>query len=134
MNKEIIFAYTAGIIDGEGTVTLTKNKKTAKFKAPCISVSSTTYSIVDFLCKEYGGCISKHKTYKSTYKQSWSWHIMNDAAIEMLSNIVSYLKEPEKVRRSYLILNKYKTVTPRNGKYTKEMLIDKIKFEEDFFQ
>ncbi|MBU49587.1 MAG: hypothetical protein CL920_12905 [Deltaproteobacteria bacterium] len=35
-------AYVAGIIDGEGTITLTRLYKNARWKTPIVSVSSTT--------------------------------------------------------------------------------------------
>lgn len=38
--------YLAAIIDGEGTITLTKDKE---FRYPVIQVTSTTYEIVDYL-------------------------------------------------------------------------------------
>jgi hypothetical protein len=47
--------------------------------------------------------------------------------------IPPYVKEPEKRRRILLILNDYKKVTSRNGKYNTKMLQNKLTFEEDFF-
>ena len=51
----------------------------------------------------------------------------------MLSEISEYLLEPNKKARADLILNKYKEVTPRNGRYSEEKLRQKLQFEEDFF-
>lgn len=48
--------YLAAIIDGEGTVTLTKG---SSFRYPTIEISSTTLEIVEYLKDHFGGVISK---------------------------------------------------------------------------
>ncbi len=48
--------YLAAIIDGEGTVTLTKD---SSFRYPTIEVSSTTLEIVEYLKDHFGGVISR---------------------------------------------------------------------------
>lgn len=39
---------------------------------------------------------------------------------------------PKKKKRAQLIIEKYKEVTPRNGKYFEELLEKKMAFEKDF--
>lgn len=39
---KVTLDYVAGIIDGEGTITLSRMRKTDKWRTPVISVSSTT--------------------------------------------------------------------------------------------
>lgn len=126
--------YIAGLIDGEGTVSLLKERADAKFRYPCIEMSSTTLQMLEKL-KELaqGGNISIHKTYKLNYKQSWHYKLRGDKAIALLEEIKDYLLEPKKKARAELICSTYKLVTPRNGKYSEEMLKKKIQFEEDFF-
>lgn len=126
-------AYTAGLIDGEGTITLSYIHKADKFRSPVISVSSTTHELLDFLKSTYGGSISPHKTYKQHYKQSWSWKVNYNFALKFLELVLPYMREPEKVRRGQLIVNKYKSLTSRNGKYNKTQLISKLAFEAEFF-
>jgi hypothetical protein len=123
--------YTAGLFDGEGTVTLATAK--GKFRYPVVSVSSTTHSLLEFLKKTYGGHISKHKTYKDHHLQSWSWKATHNAALFFLEKILPYLKEPKKRHRALLLTQKYKKVTRRNGKYSKEQLREKLVFEQQFF-
>lgn len=130
---EINHSYAAGLIDGEGTITLSKNKSSDKFRKPAISVSSTTYELLQFLKNHYGGSISRHKTYQDHHKESWSWKLSYNKAIDFIQIILPYLKEPEKVRRCTLIITEYKTLTPRNGKYTEELSQLKENFEYRFF-
>ena len=48
MENQIIYAYTAGIIDGEGTITLTKTHSHNEFRYPVLSMTSTTYSFLEY--------------------------------------------------------------------------------------
>jgi hypothetical protein len=130
---EINHAYTAGIMDGEGTITLSKLSSTSKFRSPVITVSSTTHCLLTFLQENYGGTICTHKIYQQHHKPSWSWMLRYNNTITFLENVLPYMREPNKVYRGDLIVNQYKSVTPRNGKYTDEMLLAKTKFEYDFF-
>jgi hypothetical protein len=126
--------YAAGLFDGEGTVTLTKMNAANQFRAPGVSLSSTTYTLVDFMKSTFGGQIIKLKRAKSQgHKQAWHWQTYRGSAINVLEQISPYLREPEKRRRALLILEQYKVVTPRNGKYTPEQIELKEAFEATFF-
>ena len=130
--KNIVHAYTAGVIDGEGTITLSRLPN-REFRYPCVSVSSTTIEILDFLKENYGGTVSHHKTYQKHHKQSWSWKIMNRNAINLLTDIQDLLLDPIKSFRASLITTNYIALTPRNGKYTLEQRTKKLAFEQEFF-
>ena len=123
--------YTAGLFDGEGTVTLATAN--GKFRYPVVSVSSTTLILLEFLQQHYGGHISVHKKYQDHHQVSWSWKTTHDNALLFLEKILPYLKEPEKRRRAILLTQKYKTVTQRNGKYSKEQQEAKLALEQEFF-
>ena len=55
----------------------------------------------------------------------------NDA-IKLIEDIYPYLIIPTKKKRAQLILTRYKDVTPRNGRYSEEMLKDKMDFYNEF--
>lgn len=126
-------AYVAGIIDGEGTITLTRLYKNARWKTPIVSVSSTTQEILEFLRGLYGGPIVKHKTYQPHHKQSWSWRLERRRAIQLCEDILPFLLEPEKRYRAALLVQEYVEVTPRNGHYSQKMCAAKEDFEYRFF-
>ena len=127
--------YVAGLIDGEGTITLTKQDASQKFRYPCLEMTSTTFQMLEKL-KELanGGAISNQKKYKENWKQSWHYQLRGDKVITLLTEVKDYLLEPKKKYRADLIVSTYKAVTPRNGKYSEEMLQKKLQFEEDFFK
>lgn len=126
-------AYAAGLIDGEGSIMLCKQNSKNEFRSPIVSMSNTDYNLILFMKNTFGGSISNHKRYKVHHKQSWRWAVSRDRAINIIKNVIDYMLEEKKVKRGKLILEKYKKVTPRNGKYTEEMKKRKTKFEEEFF-
>jgi len=130
--EDILHAYFAGIFDGEGTVTMVRQRSTER-KSPVVSVSSTTRCILEELKHHYGGHISTQKVYQDHHKQSWSWKLSFNSALAFLQLIRPFMREPEKVRRTDLLLNNYKKATPRNGKYSPDQLLLREKLEHEFF-
>jgi len=131
-NRNTLYAYVAGIIDGEGSISLTRNHNCKEFRYPSIHVPSTSYELMDLLKKEFGGWICTKKLYKENHKQSWSWSLSYNNAIQFLEKIHKYLVIKEKRRRANLIIQRYKEVTPRNGQYTPELYKAKKAFEKEF--
>jgi hypothetical protein len=128
-----VIAYMAGIMDGEGTITLSRVHKTAPYRTPVVSVSSTSYEILQFIHKHYGGTIISHKTYQKHHKQSWIWKTNYDRAIRLVSDVYPYLLDTTKRHRAHLLITRYKKVTLRNGRYSESQKQAKLQFEHDFF-
>ena len=124
--------YIAGIIDGQGSICLTKQHSN-EFRSPSIQVSSTTYEILQYLKNKIGGSISIKTKNHANYKDSWVWQIKTNLTLELLEQIQDYLLVPEKKFRAKLLVSEYKKVTPRNGKYSEQKLAEKVVFEEKFF-
>ena len=130
---KVLDAYAAGLIDGEGTITLSHNNRSDTFRTPVVSMTSTTRELVDLMRSEYGGSVRTHKTYREHHSNSFIWSVRHDRALAMLGRIAPFLREHEKSRRADLILSRYKAVTPRNGKYSIKLKRDKLEFEHLFF-
>ena len=126
-------SYAAGIIDGEGSIFITKSHKNDKFKHPVVSVTNTSSSILDFLLNLYGGNICNQKLYKEYHKKSWIWKIHYNNALDCLKYIYPFLLVEEKRRRAKFLLDYYKKFTKRNGKYSKIDIKNKILFEYYFY-
>ncbi len=133
MENQIIYAYTAGIIDGEGTITLTKTHSHNEFRYPVLSITSTTYSFLEYLKSHFGGTIVSNKVYERNHKPSWHWTLVGNKVLDLLPKVMPYMLEPSKKYRANLIVNEYKKLTPRNGKYTDNMKLLKKDFEYRFF-
>ncbi|MFC1510767.1 LAGLIDADG family homing endonuclease [Candidatus Margulisiibacteriota bacterium] len=117
-------AYLAGIIDGEGTVTLARHHKN-QTPSPHITVANSSLPLLKWIKKKFGGCICRKKTYKAHHRQTYVWGVSYDNALRLLEKIKDYLiiKKPQ----ANLILKKYKATTMRTGKYTPKMLKAKMK-------
>lgn len=117
--EEGVKAYLAGIIDGEGTVTLVRAHRN---ETPCpeVSVSNTSLPLLKWIQKRVGGIVSSKKTYKSHHTISYVWRLRHDKAICFLNEIKEYLIVKRK--HADLITQEYKKVTHRAGKYTPQLL------------
>ncbi len=132
MNKEHA-AYIAGIIDGEGSISLIRLHSN-QYPSPFISISSSDLELLEWIKNITGlGSIIRKKNYKPTkHKESYTLNIKYNEAILLLNEIVDYLVLTRKKQRALLILSEYKSVTPRNGRYSKEILAKKELFYQRF--
>ena len=122
-------AYLAGFIDGEGTITLSRKHKNEN-RQLAITISNTERQILEFCLKAIGaGKITNKRTTKSHHTPSFTYAIYNRQALKILEQIEPYLRS-YKVKRAQLILENYIALTPRNGKYTEDMLNQRKEFEE----
>lgn len=124
-------AYIAGIIDGEGTITLTIKQKGGT-RHLAVTVSGTESALMNYLPKIIGaGRITNKKVYKLNHSQAYTYSIYSRQAIDLLNQIYPYLLT-YKAKRAKLALEKYVSVTPRNGKYTDQQRIAKVEFVKKF--
>jgi len=126
---EIEKAYIVGIIDGEGSIML-QRFHTNQYPAPCVSIASTTIELLTWLKDTIGyGVIIKKKNYNpEKHKLSYSFVIKQNNAIKLLEDIYPYLIIESKRKRAEMIITQYKALTPRNGRYTDELLAKKESF------
>ncbi len=125
-------AYIAGIIDGEGTVTLSRRNRD-KHRGLAVTVSNTEMAILNHILTTTGvGKITRKRTSSSVHTPSFTYQVTNRQALELLQQISVYMKSYKSLRAK-LVLKDYIRLTPRNGRYTKEQLQEREKFIERFF-
>jgi hypothetical protein len=126
-------AYIAGIIDGEGSIMLTRFHKN-QYHSPCISISSTDLELLEWIKNTIkSGKITTKKNYdKEKHKNSYTYTIIYDEAIKLLQDIEPYLVIEKKKARARHIISKYKEVTIRNGRYNESQRLAKEQFYTDF--
>ncbi len=126
-------AYIAGIVDGEGTVTLTVKQKGAT-RHLAVTVSGTEESLMKYLTKTIGsGQVVSKRVYKPNHSQAYTYSIYSRQALDLLKQIFPYM-QTYKAKRVQLVLKDYILVTPRNGKYDDAKIKAKEKFVENFFE
>ncbi len=115
-------AYAAGLIDGEGTIGITKRD------GPFISMSSTTPELTDKMQSLFGGNITPRQPRQPTHKLAWVWQLRGRKALNALQLMGPYLLEKRKKAKALMLVEEWIAVTPRNGKYTVEQAATKVGF------
>lgn len=102
--------------------------------SPCVLVASTSMELLIYLKQIIRcGVIVKKKNYNmEKHHDSYTFYVRYNNAINLLTEIEPYLIIESKKKRAKLIIEKYKALTPRNGRYSEEQLLLKELFYEEF--
>ncbi len=122
-------AYIAGLIDGEGTITLTRNH-VGENRRLAVSVANTELPLLQFLIDHIGvGKITRKCVVSDRHTPSYCYAIASRQALALLVQVVPYLRSYKR-QRAELVLEQYLRVTPRSGKYTVALRADRTRFEQ----
>lgn len=122
-------AYIAGLIDGEGTITLTK-LHAGENRRLVVSIANTERQLLEFVLEKVGvGKITRKRIARDHHSPSFCYAITSLQALSLLQQIVTLLRSYKR-RRAELALAHYHLMTPRNGKYTAELLAARVDFEK----
>lgn len=86
--SQIDLAYTAGIVDGEGCITIQKGEMSTII----CKVTNTNQSLVEWLKNEYGGSVQKGFSKNKNAKPAYGWYIKSKKAAVFLYLLVPYLR------------------------------------------
>ena len=126
--EPVVAAYLAGLVDGEGTVTLTRQHRNEKRRV-VVCISNNELDILRFALDKIGaGRITTKRTYNERHADSFTYHITSRQALDLLTQIAPYMKS-YKARRADLTLKHYVRLTPRNGKYLPDIAKEREHFE-----
>ena len=125
-------AYLAGIIDGEGTVTLSRRNKNDQ-RQLVVAISSTDNSLLMYLSEIVGaGKITNKRMHSPNHSPAYTYQLSNRQALSVLEQVAPFLRTYKR-DRARIVLSGYLRVTPRNGKYSSKLLREKEKFNAAFF-
>jgi hypothetical protein len=123
-------AYIAGLVDGEGTVTLSRLHRRENRRL-VVCVANNDRALLEHVKATIGaGRITSKRVYSPHHSPSFNYQINSRQALALLRQIVSYLKSYKRIR-ARLVLRDYLRLTPRNGRYTAEIAAARRKFEAD---
>jgi len=119
-----VVAYTAGILDGEGSIQINPSKRSKdsqRYWALTIQVSSGCEEMLQFLKKEWGvGSITSWKPKgKKKYRRSYNWRLGSKASRELLTSVLPYLQIKHENAELALEFGNY--VAAKKGGLTKAM-------------
>jgi hypothetical protein len=136
MVSDVQLAWAAGVIDGDGCVTLDSPGAArcgTKRRRPAVIVDSTDIEILTELQTLFGGSLVKKRRQQPHHRQAWSWRLYGaDLVLALLRGVLPYMRCAVKVQRAALLVEQYKQTTPRNGRYTPELLVRRAAFEQQF--
>lgn len=98
--------YIAGIIDGEGSITLEprRNRKGYKCRMFRVDVSSTDEELIDWLVEKVGGAKTLRKHAEGNRKTQWSWSVRGRDVVVLLRSIKPYFQIYRRKARADFIL------------------------------
>ncbi len=120
-------AYMAGLIDGEGTVTLSRRHRHDQ-RQLVVSIANTERRLLEWTLDTVGaGKITGKRISSPLHSPSFTYSIANRQALQLLEQIALYLRS-YKATRTQLILQNYINLTPRNGRYNEEIRAERDRF------
>ena len=113
--KDISLPYVAGFFDGEGCITFSRIKKynpMMKKRYPCttirMEVTNTDKSIIRRIYKFFKiGHVIDIKPRKKGYKPQLRWQLTHRQAQKVISKILPYMYEKNKIRQAKKVLRYY---------------------------
>jgi|SRR3972149_1752337 len=124
-------AYIAGLIDGEGTISLSRKHRFDN-RQLVVSISNTERNLLNYVQETVGaGSITNKRVTRANHTPSFTYSISNRQALDLLKQITPYLKS-YKSGRATLILDHYVRLTPRNGRYTSTQIEEREAFIQQF--
>ncbi|MFA5377985.1 MAG: hypothetical protein WC455_19700 [Dehalococcoidia bacterium] len=93
LTGDALYAYTAGIIDGEGNINIyrvTSPEDKPRY-AMRIAVGSTEPWLPEFLKSKFGGNVYLRPSKTKAHKDCWIWTVAAKKATPLLNKILPYL-------------------------------------------
>jgi hypothetical protein len=113
--SEVDAAYIAGIVDGEGTITLTRTHRGENRRA-VVSISSTELPLLTYVRSVIGaGRITGKVRSREHHSPSFAYCITSRQALQLLAQVTPFLRT-YKSARACMLLEDYTRLTPRNGR------------------
>jgi len=86
----ISLEYAAGFFDGEGCITIVRNKNSNSF-ALNVGINNTAYLPLKLICDRFGGSVRFRKSVNPNWRPQWQWQAVCKNAYYFLSSILPLL-------------------------------------------
>jgi hypothetical protein len=124
-------AYLAGLVDGEGSISLTRLHH-GQNRQLALSISSTERAILEWVLNAARvGKITTKRTSSPHHAPGLTYSVANRQALALLVQVAPYLKS-YKAERAQLVIDHYVRLTPRNGQYSEALRVARNEFERRF--
>jgi len=96
MKRAEVLAYTAGIIDGEGSIQITRTKRKDSYNGVALEMRVLVGNTKEWLCQwlkmQFGGSVSVWKSQKPNWNPCYVWQLRGQKASEFLGTIKPFLQ------------------------------------------
>ena len=89
--KSITPAYVAGLVDGEGCITIEVARKRFFYPRLYMGMSAKALPILELIHKEYGGTLRQHRAETLRWSAAWMLSIVGVPVIPLLEAIQPHL-------------------------------------------
>ncbi len=110
-------AYLAGIIDGEGCITVCKSSRYDN-RVITVAVAMNDREAIDILFEHFGGCLFELKKQNPKWNDGWRWAVKQRKAKVVLEAVLPYLRIKD--RQAILALEFIASFTHIGGRATPE--------------
>ncbi len=133
--KKEELAYLAGLIDGEGTISIGycyRNHKSGRkrYHKAIMSISNTDYRLIEWIKNLFGGYVGVKKYEGKTYKTIYRWSIDGTNIDNILKSVSPYLII--KREQAFLVLELRKTLILGNNQYGSRITDELTEKRENF--
>lgn len=113
MRSQVVNAYMAGIIDGEGHFHMYYHPPIRRYYFT-VGVANTNRDLLDWLVDNFSGKVYRHKpkSHKDEWKDCWEWRLNQTDILSALPAILPFLKI--KKRQAELAIEFRKTFAKEN--------------------
>src|SRR6266481_3773361 len=94
VNKEdLIMSYVAGLIDGDGSISLIRENRTSGAKYyPCVQLSNVFEGMIEFLHQTFGGSKKIKSRQSHAKKTQYVWNVRGlDSCLKVLEKVTPFL-------------------------------------------
>ena len=114
MEKQLLYAYMAGIVDGEGSISVKSESKSRPYII-YLNVTNCNYDMIYLFEKEFGGKVRSRKPKNKNWKLCYEWILSKKQAATTLKLLLPYIRI--KRRQALLVLRLASIKTWYNGGY-----------------
>ncbi len=116
MNKKLKYAYLAGFVDADGSISIKSEGKKRPYVG-CIQVYNCNKEVIEMFFEEFGGGKFRYKktgkNWNKNWRPCWEWQLRHQKAARAIEKIFPYLVI--KKRQAELVLGLCKTKAENKG-------------------
>lgn len=126
-DRKSSLAYLAGIIDGEGCITLNCVSAKRAFPRPVLDVTSCDKELTDWLHDTFGGTVRERKPKNPRHSTAYVWRLNQNAMLSLLPEVIPYMRIIRKIEKAQFLVDHWHRYDGRTDKLGKTRMIEEFR-------